>query len=88
MSIKLKEVVFLKTTAEPVFTLAFNEPSDMVSVRRPIQSRDGIRHEVEQFSIDELETEAEGAARMATSYKLRQSMIIPEAQPEISSVRN
>jgi hypothetical protein len=92
MAIKLHEVAYLKTTMEPVYVMAFHEPSEMVSVRRPVQGRDGIQHQVEDFSLDELETEQEAftrdAGKLALQYKLRQNLIVPEAEAPISNVRN
>jgi hypothetical protein len=66
------QVMYLKTTGEPVFVLEHvnrevNDkavPGDWVSVRRPVQTENsGIRHQVEKFRVDELETKEEQKAQ-------------------------
>jgi hypothetical protein len=64
--VKVGTVAFLKSTEEPAFVLeikkgagfqVFPELSgDVATVRRPTSGRDGVRHNVEVFSIEELET--------------------------------
>lgn len=64
--IKVGTVAFLKSTEEPCFVLKIEEGAPHVTfpdlskqvatVRRPSQGRDGVRHHVEIFAIEELET--------------------------------
>lgn len=52
--IKAGDVVCIKTTGEHVFVRSFVD--DIVNVRRPKLSRDGIEHLADTFHINELET--------------------------------
>ena len=66
--IKAGEVAFLKTTGEAVFILGFyadgpGSDKDYVKVRRPIAGQDGIKHTIEQFQLNELESLEEQQAR-------------------------
>jgi hypothetical protein len=58
MTIKAREVAFIKTTGESVFVLEYPTAESAVTakVRRPIMTRDGVKHETEWFAYDELET--------------------------------
>lgn len=65
-NIKPGQVAFIKSTEEPAFVLEIKEGSSLqkfpglsgqvVTVRRPAMGRDGVRHLIEFFSIEELET--------------------------------
>jgi len=62
------DVLFLKTTGEPVQVLALD--NDGIKVRRPIATRDnGILHNTQYFNAFELETDAEKLSRtLANDY--------------------
>lgn len=62
--IKAGELARLKASDEQVFVLELL-PDATVLVRRPTGGQDGIRHEVETFSLAELETPSESRARIA-----------------------
>jgi hypothetical protein len=66
--IKSREVAYLKTTQEPVFVLEI--VGEVVTVRRPVQSRDGIGHVVNTFALDELESQKESATRRVAEQKM------------------
>jgi len=63
---KPSDVAFLRTTQEPVFVLDIKEGTSVqkfpglsgqvATVRRPSEGREGIRHTIEFFSVEELET--------------------------------
>lgn len=64
--IKAGAVAFLKSTAEPAFVLEIKKgPVHLIypdmcgmvaTVRRPTQGRDGVKHNIEFFILEELET--------------------------------
>lgn len=61
--IKEREVAFLKVSSEPVFVLAFADPSPkigdkelMVQVRRCNMSQNGTTYVTEKYFYDELES--------------------------------
>jgi hypothetical protein len=63
MTIKAQEVAFVKTTGEPVIVLEYplvnrslNSTSDTVRVRRPVNGKHGISHNVDYFESFELES--------------------------------
>ena len=68
------DILFLKTTGEPVQVLDPNYPGNpavtQVAVRRPVATRDnGILHLVDYFQPFELETDAEKLSRtLANDY--------------------
>lgn len=71
--IKVGEVVYHKITEEGMFVLDIREghvgqkfaqlSGKVAQVRRPILTEDGIRHEIEYFTIEELETAEVGQKR-------------------------
>lgn len=62
-------IVFLKTTEEPAVVLQVDPGNGEISVRRPVQGRDGIFHYVNTFMPFELETFEEKAKRMTHERK-------------------
>jgi hypothetical protein len=62
--IKQGDVAYLKTTGEAVYVLVYPGGVTDVSVRRPVMGQNGIHHDVEQFTIGELETRDEVKVRM------------------------
>jgi hypothetical protein len=67
--INVNEVVSIKTTQEPVFVLAIS--NGLVTVRRPVMGNDGVKHLTEEFTLAELETEAD---RIERNYKEKQAL--------------
>ena len=65
MTIKAGELARLKATEESVFVLSLNTTEGTATVRRATGGQDGIRHEVEDFTLAELETPSESRARIA-----------------------
>jgi len=59
MTIRARDIAFIKTTGETVFVLEYPTSTGKVSVRRPVASQDGINHNTEVFDYDELETKEE-----------------------------
>lgn len=51
------QVAHLKTTGEPCFVLAIVD--NVASVRRPVDTEHGVVHQVEEFTVAELETLAD-----------------------------
>ena len=71
MAIAEKSLARVKTTAEDVFVLKIE--GDVVTVRRPVGTADGIKHLVDTFSSPELETPDEARTReMAERFSLQQ----------------
>lgn len=70
-NIKAGQVALLRTTEEPVFVLRVDEDKEecailskvLATVRRPIQGEQGVRHSIEQFHIEELETQEDKHTR-------------------------
>lgn len=62
--IKAGELARLKSSDEQVFVLNLNS-DNTATVRRPTMGQNGIQHEVEDFTLAELETPSEGRARIA-----------------------
>lgn len=62
--IKVGELARLKASDEQVFILDLSSDG-IATVRRPTGGQDGIRHEVETFTLAELETPSESRARIA-----------------------
>jgi hypothetical protein len=66
--VEVGKVAYIRTTQEPVFVLAFMERSadnyfpTMFTVRRPVLTREGMRHLVESFYAEELMTREELSA--------------------------
>lgn len=79
MPIKAGEVAFIKTTEEPVFVMEI-VAEDEVTVRRPVAGQDGIRHELDLFSIAELETELEHAQRRVQRDRLIRDQLFGAAE--------
>ena len=86
MTIKAGEIVFIKTTEEPVYVLAVDETS--AAVRRPIQTQNGIKHVEETWALSELETSSESDARLAARYKSRQDLAFGQTGQETPAGRN
>ena len=82
-------VAYLRTTDEPLFILEVKEGSphqtypdlsgQTVTVRRPIQGRDGVRHEVQFFTIEELETLAAKQNRQVLEMNELKARFAPDA---------
>ena len=78
MSIEVGQVVYVKTTDEPVFVVAIDAKSDrlptlvdtgkfsgtMVAVRRPVLTESGIEHRFDDFLIEELESRQDKEQRV------------------------
>jgi|SRR5882762_9726432 len=61
--VKVGTVVVLKTSKEPVYVLdivyegqADGSTNPVATVRRPVQSEDGVRHDTEEYQLGELQT--------------------------------
>jgi hypothetical protein len=69
--IKQNEVAFLKTTGEAVFVMITNSMGVVgdVKVRRPMIGQNGVKHVIETFQIEELETLEEQNARFMAERK-------------------
>jgi hypothetical protein len=61
--LKENEVAFLKTTGEAIFILSFLPEEGTVAVRRPVAGQDGLRHVVENFRVQEIESLDDQQAR-------------------------
>ena len=75
--IKVGEVVTIKTTGEQVFVLSIDEvgtePTGVLSgttaeVRVPVLTREGIKHVIETFLVEELESEEARLEREANMH--------------------
>lgn len=72
-NIKAGQQAFLKVTQEPVFVLELREANStqrypglsgkIAVVRRPTAGEMGVRHDIEFFTIEELETVEESRSR-------------------------
>lgn len=82
MAIKALELARVKTSGEDVFILALSTTT--ATVRRPTGTTDGIKHVVEDFLLQELETPDEARTReMAERFSLQQKFSSLQ-QPESS----
>jgi hypothetical protein len=64
--IKVGDLMFVKTTGEPVQVLSTDK--GCIEVRRPVATRDnGIQHKLECFNSYELETDSEKLSRSLSS---------------------
>lgn len=71
MKFKPAEIAIIRTTGEPVLVLETNEgdapyagfTGTKVKVRRPVETREGIIHKLDEFLEEELETESALMAR-------------------------
>jgi hypothetical protein len=74
---QLGTVLRLKTTGESVVVIG-DVPSDpdMVVVRRPTSTQaEGLRHQVDEFALYELDTVEESIRREFNEVKIRQALI-------------
>lgn len=91
MSIKINDVAVVKITGEEVWVLNFipifvpasaeligTPPPTNVSVRRPTQTNDGVKHLVETFTLDELESLEDAASRRRSRRKQEQTETLAE----------
>jgi hypothetical protein len=77
MALKIGTKVFLRTTEEPAFLLDIREGNatqrfpglsgKVAVVRRPTAGDNGVRHEVEYFAIEEVESEEDARTRQIES---------------------
>ena len=89
-------VLVMKTTEEPVMVLngSVTGNENLVEVRRPVQTQNGIQYEEMTLFNYELETEDEHDARIAARMRTRQKIAQAIQQEEIlaetatSEVRN
>jgi hypothetical protein len=83
--IKTNEVAFVKTTGEAVFVISASQADGNVHVRRPVAGQDGIRHVVDEFLPEELESLDEQRARFMAERKEVLEKFGPKAdQPNAS----
>lgn len=54
--VSLGSVAYVKTTEEPVFVLAV-DGDNLATIRRAVQTHDGIKYIVEGLGLDEVESE-------------------------------
>lgn len=67
-NIKEGEVAYLKTTQEPCFVVRVDGDSPLVLVRRPVGGENtGVRHELNLFFANELESREELQNRQKSS---------------------
>jgi hypothetical protein len=69
MTIKENDVAFIRTTGEAIFILSFLPEEGTVDVRRPIAGQEGIKHVVETFRVQELESLDEQRERFLAERK-------------------
>lgn len=85
---KQGDLMFVKTTEEPVVVVHCNvvdNPAFEVSVRRPVQSRDGIQYVHEVFGRFELETPTEKDLRLIDDLK-RRHKLTQEASKDVEQI--
>jgi len=63
MAIKINDVAVHKITGEEVWVLFISENGNDITVRRPTQTNDGVKHIVEIFTPHELESLEDSYAR-------------------------
>jgi hypothetical protein len=89
----------IKTTGEEVMILAIEKDEggvlpglgDIVTVRRPVMSQDGIKHLTESFGSAELETKEEKLDREIKERNLLRAKFSPSqaiAEPELVTLHN
>ena len=86
--VKEREVAFLKTTGEAIFTLRFQDPSPKIGdktlqvwVRRPKAGQNGIEHVEEIYFVDELESYDEQRKR----FKAEREELINQYGPKTTT---
>ena len=89
------DLMLVKTTEEPVIILeaspAANPSVNGISglsgirlrVRRPVSGKDGIRHEVSEFFLEELETPIERTRRLHADYTASQKLVMGSKSPNV-----
>ena len=87
--IEAGQVVYIKTTQEPVFVLKLelNDGKQEAWVRRPVQGQFGIDHRQEKFTLVELETDDERDARELESYTKRHQLATAASQKAQTSAK-
>ena len=87
--IKEGEVAFVRTTGEAVYVLKISDPSPKlgdkeltVSVRRPVAGQDGVRHVIDGFFLNELESPEEARAK----FMAERQQIVDKYGPKAESL--
>ena len=69
------DILYVRVTSEPTAFIRDAEGrSDALIVRRPIETKDGLTHEVELWPRAELETFEEGLQRRWADQKLQEEL--------------
>lgn len=72
----------LRTTGEPVFILAYDQPGRFLT-RRPIQTRDGLHHVQEVFHAEEFESALEANHREIDLMWDREQYVSSKSKPNV-----
>lgn len=99
MAIEVGDVVYVRTTDEPVFVVSIDTDAELpgqvdtqkfsgtiVTARRPVLTEQGIRHDFDQFLIEELESRSDKEQRVFSEMEGLRAQF--KAPLQMSEVKN